>query len=95
MVRRQFCLRYDYNGCYGGDCELPSLYAVAQPSNLFSCTDEKLVQAREVTSFRGSKNMLNALIIHSIESGAITSVCALLELVTFLVLPDALYHVCL
>jgi hypothetical protein len=39
--------------------------------------------------------MINALIIHSIENGAITTIAALVTLLTYLVLPDTLYYGCL
>ncbi|KAJ2914330.1 hypothetical protein MD484_g6076, partial [Candolleomyces efflorescens] len=53
-----------------------------------------LLRARGTTSLGGSKNMINALIIHAIESGAITTMAALVTLLTYLVLPDTLYYGC-
>ncbi|RXW25087.1 hypothetical protein EST38_g758 [Candolleomyces aberdarensis] len=53
-----------------------------------------LLRARGNMSFRGSRNMMNALIIHSVENGAITTFCALIDLLTFLLLPDTLYYAC-
>lgn len=54
-----------------------------------------LLQAREATSYKSSKGVLSSLIVHTIENGMITTVCALADLICFLVLPDTWFYVCL
>lgn len=54
-----------------------------------------LVSAREQTWFTTSKSVINALIVHAIENGMITTVCALVDLICFLVYPDNWFYVCL
>lgn len=46
-----------------------------------------LVTARGSTSFSSTKGLLDMLIVQTIETGIITSVCAVANEVTFLVLP--------
>lgn len=46
-----------------------------------------LLTARELTSFSSTKTFLDALIVNTIETGVITSVCAVAIQVTFLALP--------
>ncbi|KAF6758019.1 hypothetical protein DFP72DRAFT_889666 [Ephemerocybe angulata] len=53
-----------------------------------------LIFARSSTAYSSSKNVLNALIIHTIENGMITTVCALVDLICFLVFPDNFYYIC-
>lgn len=55
-----------------------------------------LHSARGMSPWSRSKNVLNALIVNTIENGMITTLCALADLVTYLVLPpDNLIHLCL
>ncbi|KAJ2932926.1 hypothetical protein H1R20_g4161, partial [Candolleomyces eurysporus] len=54
-----------------------------------------LLRTREATAFGGSRNMLNALIVHTIENGAITTACAAAMLITYLGIKQAnLYYAC-
>lgn len=54
-----------------------------------------LVRAREFTLFSSSKGVLDALIVHTIENGMVTTVCALVELGVFLGSPETHIHICL
>lgn len=52
-----------------------------------------LLLTRERTSHRRSKNILNTLIYHTVENGMITTVCALAELICWLVYPNTFLHI--
>ncbi|KAJ2924094.1 hypothetical protein H1R20_g4079, partial [Candolleomyces eurysporus] len=53
-----------------------------------------LTKARGATAYTGSKNVLNALIVHTIENGMVTTACALVDLICYLLFPDNLFYVC-
>ena len=53
------------------------------------------MRARGATAYTGSKNVLNALIVHTIENGMVTTACALVDLICYLLFPDNLFYVCL
>ncbi|KAJ3545260.1 hypothetical protein NMY22_g2511 [Coprinellus aureogranulatus] len=53
-----------------------------------------LYLARGSTSYTSSKSVLNALIVHTIENGLITTACALVDLLTYLKIPNTFYYVC-
>ena len=54
-----------------------------------------LYLARDSTSYNSSKSVLNALIVHTVENGLITTACALVDLLTYLLLPNTWFYVCL
>lgn len=54
-----------------------------------------LWNARSSTVYTSSKSIVDALIVHTIENGLITTACALLVLITFRVLPDTFFGACL
>lgn len=54
-----------------------------------------LMRARGSTSISSSKNLINALIVHTIENGMITTVCAVCELGLYLGYPTNWYSIVL
>lgn len=55
----------------------------------------QLLQYKEGTSYDALKNVLNTLILKSVENGAITTLCVALNLAFFISRPDNLIHVAL
>ncbi|TFK35591.1 hypothetical protein BDQ12DRAFT_725883 [Crucibulum laeve] len=53
-----------------------------------------LKQSKKKASFKASEAMVNTLIINTIETGAITTIFALIELVFFLNNPENFFHIC-
>lgn len=54
-----------------------------------------LVDAKASTSYASSKGIINALIVHTIENGLVTTVCALVVLISYFALPDTAYNISL
>jgi hypothetical protein len=47
------------------------------------------------TSYQASKNLIDAFIAHMIENGALTTICAALNLTFYLVYPNNFLYVCM
>lgn len=54
-----------------------------------------LWNARSSTVYTSSKSIVDALIVHTIENGLITTTCALAVIISFHLLPNTFYHACL
>ncbi|RDB20298.1 hypothetical protein Hypma_012674 [Hypsizygus marmoreus] len=54
-----------------------------------------LARSRSNASFRNTERIINVLIVNTIETGAVTAVVALLQLVFFLTHTDNFIHVCM
>lgn len=54
-----------------------------------------LRRARSTTVYTSSQSVLDGLVVHTIENGLITTTCAILVFITFYVLPNTFFFVCL
>jgi hypothetical protein len=50
---------------------------------------------RRSVDYTPSKRLLDRLIVHTIENGLITTLCALITLLVYLRLPDSWFYICL
>ncbi|RXW19819.1 hypothetical protein EST38_g6039 [Candolleomyces aberdarensis] len=54
-----------------------------------------LMHYKRSTSYQASKNLIDAFIAHMIENGALTTICAALNLIFYLVYPNNFLYVCI
>lgn len=62
---------------------------------LITLTMVVLLLSARSNIMQASKGVLNILIANTIENGMVTTLCALADLVCFLLIPNYYYHVCL
>lgn len=52
-----------------------------------------LLQVRKMTTYKSSKTLLSALIVSTVETGMVTTICALADLFCYLFAPNTFFYI--